>query len=85
MRQVWLKSNNSKMSNTPFIKVYKKEFIKVGKEMVIVHCDKNFQIVSVEGHPEMAFMKGRPFILEVEAIKSLIEEQQQAARKEEEV
>lgn len=80
MRQIWLK-NDSGRSNTPFIKVYKKEFLKIGKEMIIVHCDKNYQIISVENHPEMAFMKGRPYLLEVEAIKSLIEEQ--AARKEE--
>lgn len=68
MKIVWLRKEDGK-STIPFNKVYKKEKIYVNGQVIVVHNDKNFQVVSVEGHPELSFLRGRPFVLCIEQIK----------------
>lgn len=62
MKKVWLKSQN-KWSNTPFIKVYPKEYIKIGDKTEIVRCDKNYQVIRIDNHPELNYFSGRPYLL----------------------
>ena len=71
MKTVWLQTNDGKEPTISFNKIYKKEYVRIDNGVVIVHNDKNFQIISVEGHPELSFLRGRPFALCVEQIKEL--------------
>lgn len=70
MKTVWLRKDDGDPSIS-FNKVYKKEYVKVNDGIVIVHNDKNFQVISVEGHPELSFLRGRPFVLCLEEIKEI--------------
>lgn len=70
MRKVWLQTSNNRYSHTQFTKVYPIEKIRINKDTeVVVHCDSNYQIINIEGHPELNFLKGRPFLLEVDLIR----------------
>lgn len=75
MKSTWLHKDNGEPT-IAFQKVYKKERLLVDGEVVVVRNDKNYQVVSVENHPELNYLKGRPFIL---CIQDIVE----ACRKEE--
>lgn len=70
MKKDWLKPSSGKWSNTPIVKVYPTEKIRVGKSEVIVRNDKNYQIIEVIGYPELtAAIRGRMFLLEIDRIR----------------
>ena len=70
MKKDWLKPSKGKWSNTPIVKVYPTEKIKVGNTEITVKNDKNYQIISVVEYPELTTaIRGRMFLLEIDRIR----------------